>query len=223
LSASSTAGSVVARLITALGQPAVAPQVDREPAPGTAEAAPGGRDAHGGEPLDRHAVAVQRALEALVLERLARLEPADLRVGRGGDGERGTAELVVLARTGADERRVALDGIGLAAQHGGGRQALRGQVHALAAGVADAGVGGFDHVQRHRARGLSGPFLGGVGAAVEHEHDLVGGLRYADLGGERGDARTDQLLLVARGDDHARSQGVHGSGAPPSTRSRPAS
>ena len=57
----------------------VAAQVDGEPAAGAAEAPPRGRDAHRGEPLDRHAVAVQRALEALVLERLARLEPADLR------------------------------------------------------------------------------------------------------------------------------------------------
>ena len=54
-----------------------------------------------------------------------------------------------------------------------GREPLRGQVHALAAGVADAGLDGLDHVQGHLARGGAGALLGGVGAAVEHEQDLV--------------------------------------------------
>ena len=194
----------------------------------------------------------QRALEALVLERLARLEPADLGVRRGGHGERGAAELVMLARARPAQRGVAPGGVGATPlEHGGGEvvraeldpaadragargdrvelraqpvrrglgvrvgggdqavrvQALRREVHALAARVADAGMGGLDHVQGHVARGGAGARLGRVGAAVEHEQDLVVGALHAGLGGERGDAGADQLLLVARGDDDA---GLHG-------------
>ena len=196
---------------------------------------------------------------------VARLEPADLRVGRGGDGERRAAELVVLARAGAAQRGVAARGVGLAAAQrrgrqvvradldpaadrprarrdrvelraqpvrrglgvgvGGrdqpvGREQLRGEVHALAAGVARR--------PRRRRRSRAGrrsprPRRGRaasvrVGAAVEHEHDLVLVPRDALLGGERGDARADQLLLVAGGDDARRRAALTAAALP----SRPA-
>ena len=52
----------------------------------------------GAEAVDRDAVAAQHALEPLVLERGARLERADARVGGGGERHRGAGELVVLDR-----------------------------------------------------------------------------------------------------------------------------
>ena len=262
LAASSRVQRKVLGGVVALGQPGVAAQVDGEPAPRAPEPAPRGGDAHGGEPLDRDAVAAQRMLEALVLECLARLQATDVRVRRGGDGQRRAAELVVLAGAGAfeagqpclrlgiaagergrrevvradldppaDRPRAGGDRVELRSQPircglgvgvGGGdqavrRQALGGQVHPEPARVADARLPRVDHAKREVARRGAGPSLGRVGAAVEHEQDLVFVAGDAVLRRERGDARADQVLLVAGGDDDTRAQ-AHGSGAPVSTR-----
>jgi hypothetical protein len=144
-----------------------------------------------------------------------------------GGGEVVRAELDPTAdRAGAVRDRVELGaqpirrGLGVGVGGGDqavGRQALRGQVHALAARVADARVAGFEHVQGHAAGGGAGALGRGVGAAVEDQQDLVVGAGHAGLRGERGDAGADQLLLVAGGDDDA---GLH---ARRSSRSRPRS
>ena len=109
-------------------------------------------------------------------------------------------------------------------------QALAGEVHAEPARGADAGLRGVQDVQREPAGGRAGARLGGVGAAVEDEQQLVGAGLDALLGGQRAHAGADERLLVAGGDDDARLQAGcgggkdrHGSGRPCSISSRPRS
>ena len=229
---------------------------------------PGRGDAHGGEPLDRHAVAVQRALEALVLQRRARLQPADLRVGRGGHRQRGAAELVVLARAGGSAcaaRRCG--GVGLApraARRAGGRARrarsrppiarapgrdgveLRAQPVRRGLGV---GVGGGDQAVGRAGARRPGPCPGGargrrprsaasitcsvmspaaararclgrVGAAVEHEQDLV--VVAADARpGRRARAMHAPISSSSSRAGTTTHGAVHGSGALASISSRP--
>ena len=136
----------------------------------------------------------------------------------------------------ADRPRARGDGVELRAQPvrrglgvgvGGGdqavgREALRGEVHALAARVADARVGGLEHVQRHVARRRRGraASVASVQRSSTSRTSYVGAARRPPGAASARDAGADQLLLVARGDDDA---GLHGSGAPVSISSRPAS
>jgi hypothetical protein len=77
-------------------------------------------------------------------------------------------------------------------------------LHARAPGVAGSAPRSFQEVQAElRVLGgdLAGADPGPVGATVEDEQDLVLLVRDALLRGERSEARPDQGLLVAGGDD----------------------
>ncbi len=103
------------------------------------------------------------ALEPFVLQRLARLEP-DLGVRRGRDGERGAAELVVLARARAAQARVALSRLALAPGEHGGRERVGADLDA-AADRARPALDRFELAAQPVRRGL-GIGVGGGDQAV---------------------------------------------------------
>ncbi len=95
----------------------------------------------------------------------------------------------------------------------------------MPAGGSDAGRGAVDDAHGRDDPGGGGLRRGAraVGAAVEHDDDLVRVGRDAALRAERAEAAVDALRLVARRDDDDGPEDGHGSGAPRSMRSRPAS
>ena len=118
----------------------------------------------------------------------------------GGEQRRQPARLGLGVGVGGDDQAVRAPG---------GLQARDGEVHGGAARGAHARGGPVGDVQHQVARRGPRPLAGGVGAAVEDEHDLVAAGRDALLLAQGADAAPDELLLVARGDGDDGAQRGH--------------